>query len=263
MAILEKLPAGGELSRAYSGLAAAAMMEDEAEKAIDGGFARSSSPSESGTRQSLVHALNSVGVVEIDRGDHAGREKLERSLSIAKQEDLTTDAGRAYINLSGALARRHEWALADPYIAAGTEYCRDRGLEAWERNLVACRAGSELAQGRWDAAAETADSILSGPPSSVIGPRDDALRVRALVQARRGRPDTGYCSTKRWRSRRPWASYSYSPRSPRQGRRSHGSTARPRRSRRRPTPPSRVHSTWASRPPSASFGLAPPSRDRR
>ena len=191
VAILEKLPAGRELARAYGGLAAEAMMEDEAEEAIEWGLRAIELAERVGDTQSLVHALNSVGVIELGRGEPAGREKLERSLMLSKEEDLTTDAGRAYINLSGALARRHEWALADPYIVAGIEYARDRGLEAWERHLVAVKAESELGQGRWEAAAATADSILSTPSDSVIAHRFDCLRVRALVEARRGEPGYG------------------------------------------------------------------------
>ena len=46
----------------------------------------------------------------------------------------------------------------------------------------------ELAFGRWDEAAATAETILAGPRSDVIGPRSDALATLALVRARRGDP---------------------------------------------------------------------------
>jgi hypothetical protein len=48
----------------------------------------------------------------------------------------------------------------------------------------------ELALGRWDEAAATAETILGGPRGEVIGPRSDALVTLALVRARRS--DPGY-----------------------------------------------------------------------
>jgi DNA-binding CsgD family transcriptional regulator len=50
-------------------------------------------------------------------------------------------------------------------------------------------AENQLARGLWDQAAESATSVIDAPPSWQIGPIFDALRVRALVRARRGDPD--------------------------------------------------------------------------
>jgi DNA-binding CsgD family transcriptional regulator/tetratricopeptide (TPR) repeat protein len=188
VALLEQVPPGRELARAYASVSQLAMFADEAEATFEWGLRAIDLAERVGDTESLVNALNNVGLVEMIRGYPSGREKLERSLALAKQEDLTTDAGRAYINLTAACARRREWRLADRYIAEGIEYCRDHGLEAWLNHLIAGRAESELVQGRWDDAAATADAILSGPPSSVIGPRTDGLMVLALVRARRGEP---------------------------------------------------------------------------
>ena len=57
----------------------------------------------------------------------------------------------------------------------GIEYTRKDGLEAWLKCLIGQRAAVELALGRWDDAATTAQSILDGPRDQVIGPRFDAL----------------------------------------------------------------------------------------
>jgi ATP/maltotriose-dependent transcriptional regulator MalT len=111
---------------------------------------------------------------------------LERGLMLARREEITTEAGRSYINLAAALGRRREWKAADLYIEPGIEYCRERGLEAWLNHLIAGKSESELAQGRWEDATATASSILTGPQSSVVAPRCDALIVLALVHARRG-----------------------------------------------------------------------------
>jgi DNA-binding CsgD family transcriptional regulator/tetratricopeptide (TPR) repeat protein len=183
---LEQGPAGRELARAYASLAQLSMFADEAEETVEWGLRAIELAERLGDTEALVHALNSVGTIELARGNPAGREKLERSLTLATQEELTTDVGRAYINLVAAFARRLEWTVADRYIGPGIEYCRERGLEAWQGHLVAGKAESDLVHGRWEDAAATADSILSGPPSSVVGPRFDSLIVLALARARRG-----------------------------------------------------------------------------
>jgi DNA-binding CsgD family transcriptional regulator/tetratricopeptide (TPR) repeat protein len=186
VAVLEQVPPGRELARAYGSLSHVSMLADESEETVEWGLRAIELAERVGDTQALVHALNNVGVVELSSGDPAGREKLERSLALAEQAGLVTDAGRAYINLTATLARRQEWAEADRYIEAGIEYCRDHGLEAWLNNLTAGKAESELFQARWEDAAATADAILNGPPSAVVSSRFDALTVLGLVRARRG-----------------------------------------------------------------------------
>ena len=190
VAALEQLPPGPELARAYGALSQVSMLGDDADGTVEWGLRAIELAERIGDTEALVHALNDVGTIELVRGNPAGREKLERSLTLARQHELVTDVGRAYINLAAAHARCRQWTLADLYIGPGIEYCRDHGLEAWMSCLVAAKAESALNQGRWDEAAATGDSILSSPPSSVIAPRFDALIVVALVRARRG--DAGY-----------------------------------------------------------------------
>jgi tetratricopeptide (TPR) repeat protein len=189
VAVLEQVPPGRELARAYGALSQVSMFADESEETAQWGMRAIELAERVGDTEALVHALNNVGMTELLRADPAGREKLERSLALAKQEDLETDVGRAYINLVAGLGRRREWALADRYIGPGIEFCRERGLEAWMNHLLAGKAESELVQGRWDDATDTATSILTGPPSSVAGPHFDALVLLALVRARRGDPE--------------------------------------------------------------------------
>jgi DNA-binding CsgD family transcriptional regulator len=180
------VPAGRELARAYACLSQLSMFADEVGETVEWGMHAIDLAERLGDTEALVHALNNVGTIQLMRGNPVGRERLERSLTLARQEDLTTDVGRAYINLVAALGRRREWRLADRYIGPGIDYCRERGLEAWELHLVAEKAKLELVQGHWVDAAATAGSILSGPPTSVVGPRFEALIICALVRARQG-----------------------------------------------------------------------------
>ena len=186
--LLEQLPPSRELARAYSALSHACMLANETEETVLWGERAIALAERVGDTEALVNALNNVGTNELNRGLAAGRVKLERSLALARQAGLGPDVGRAYINLVGALARHHEWAQAERYLDPGIAYCREHGLEAWLKCLVAGKAGARLAQGDWDDAAELAASILNAPPDSVVGSRHEALLVLALVRARRGDP---------------------------------------------------------------------------
>ncbi|MBV8733515.1 MAG: hypothetical protein JO120_01915, partial [Solirubrobacterales bacterium] len=186
--LLEQAPPGPELARAYVGVAGIHVRADEAGPAATWSARASALAERIGDAKTTVDSLNLLGTLELARGVPEGRVKLERSLELAKQGGLATEAGMAYINLVSALHRRREWALADRYIASGTDYCREQGLETWLSYMVASRAESELARGRWSEAAATAGSILDAPPNPVPGPRYVALLALALVRARRGKP---------------------------------------------------------------------------
>jgi DNA-binding CsgD family transcriptional regulator len=187
---LEQVAPGHELARAYGGLSQSAMFADRVDEAIAWGTQAIELAERVGDTEALVFALNNVGTVELGEGNHAGREKLERSREIADAAGLDQDVGRADINLAAMCIRLRDWATVDACTERGIEYCRGRGMDAWMDHLVAGRAESRLAQGHWSEAAELALSIVDGRPASIVGPRHEALCVLALVRARRG--DPGY-----------------------------------------------------------------------
>ena len=188
--VLEQSPPGVALARAYSALAGLSMLTFDPAPTLEWGAKAIALAGEIGDREALVHALNNVGTVELNFGNPGGQAKLERSLELARQWRLGTDAGRAYINLSEGLRHRGRWSEALAWIERGIEYTRELGLEAWLKCLIGGQAAVELALGRWDDAAATADAILAGPRDQIIAPRFDSLIVLALVRARRG--DPGY-----------------------------------------------------------------------
>jgi DNA-binding CsgD family transcriptional regulator len=187
--LLEQCDRGADLARAYSALSHASMLRDETEDTILWGERAIALAERVGDTEALVNALNDVGTNALARGDGSGRDQLERSLALAREAALGPDVGRAYINLVAVLSWRREWAAAERFLEAGIAYCREEGLEAWLKCLIALRAHARLELGDWDEAAELATSILRGPPDSIVGPGHEAMLVLALVRARRGDPE--------------------------------------------------------------------------
>ena len=186
--VLEQGPPGADQARAYSTLAGMAMVDYDYELAVSAGAKAIAIAQEVDDVEGLVNALNMVGTAEMVFGNPAGLAKLERSLELARQAHLGTDAGVAYINLGLVLIHNSRWREALVWIERGIGYTRELGLEAWLKCLISERALVELALGRWDDAAATAQTILDGPRDQIIEPRTNALIALGLVRARRGDP---------------------------------------------------------------------------
>jgi DNA-binding CsgD family transcriptional regulator/tetratricopeptide (TPR) repeat protein len=188
--LLDPLPHGAELARAYSCMSEATALCSEAEQTIKWGTLGAALAERVGDAEALALALNSLGAIRMSQGHPDGREQLERSLDVARRADLPIEVGRAYLNLSFGLASGRDWATADMYIAAAIDYCRAHGLEAWLRYALCGQAESHLVRGRWAEAAEAAATVVDAPPSAVVGPRIWALCLLGLVRARRGDPES-------------------------------------------------------------------------
>ncbi|MEA2168564.1 MAG: hypothetical protein QOF76_1864, partial [Solirubrobacteraceae bacterium] len=186
--VLEALPPGKELARSYALLAGAYMNLDRAGPALTW----SARALELGDRlddpETMVRGLNYAGAMRLARGEDAGLEQLLRSIALAIEHGRDTDVGLGYINLGGALGRRRAWRIADPHIAEGIAFCRERGLEAWAACVEGWRGWSLLAQGRWSEAADAAWPLLEYTLPGVPDARFCALVTLGSVRARRGDP---------------------------------------------------------------------------
>jgi DNA-binding CsgD family transcriptional regulator len=84
------------------------------------------------------------------------------------------------------LYRRYDIAL--DHLAAGLEYCTERGLDTFRLYLLGSRARLELDLGRWDAAADSAGLVLGDPRSAQLA-RTWALATLGLLRSRRDEAD--------------------------------------------------------------------------
>jgi DNA-binding CsgD family transcriptional regulator len=185
VAVLSELRPDRELAIAYCNLS---MLCEDSEEAIAWGRRALELAEDLGDDEIVVEALRSFGLAEVQAGERGGVETLERALALAEERRLVSQVGRVFNNLviSGVWIR--DYVLADRYLDAGFEYCGEHGLELYRLYMLAHRARSELDQGRWATAAESAALVLRVPRAATT-PRILALVVLGLVRARQGDPD--------------------------------------------------------------------------
>ena len=185
--VLEQLPPGPELARAYNAMAAVLGVVGDGE-ALRWGEKALELAEQVGCLDAIGDTLNIVGTAELGRGNLEGLVKLDRSRELAEQAGDELGVVRAYMHPAVALAARREWVLADRYIEPGLVFCRERGLEGWEGWLTTLAAEAALARGRWDEAVSIAATILAWPAGGFSDFRVSALVISARVRARRGEP---------------------------------------------------------------------------
>jgi DNA-binding CsgD family transcriptional regulator/tetratricopeptide (TPR) repeat protein len=173
VSLLEKLPPGRELAQAYATLAAScdrgsrgAEAEQWAQRALE-------LAERFGDEPTAIKALNVIGV--------------DQALERARRAGLPWHVCEALTILAGGALYACRYREADRYLREGLACCEERGIELSQLYLLAFRARSELDQGRWTEAADTAETVLAIHRTST-SPRIWSLCVLALVRARRGDP---------------------------------------------------------------------------
>ncbi len=141
-----------------------------------------------GDAATAADARVTIGSVELRRNPSLGRQLLETAAADLREAGLKEQAARALNNLGGYGADVHDHALANHFLPAALQYCIDHTLDLWRINVLALLSRSQLDQGRWTEAADTATWLLEDPRESPW-PQHEALLVLALVRARRGDPD--------------------------------------------------------------------------
>jgi DNA-binding CsgD family transcriptional regulator/tetratricopeptide (TPR) repeat protein len=185
--LLEGLQPGPELAMAYSNLAQLRMLAGDTHATVAWGGRAVELAELLGRTDILAHALNNVGTAEALAGRAGGHAKLERSLALARAANLEEHVARALNNLASTAVAQRDYPLAGRWHAEGIAYCTEHDLDSWRLSMLAERADTDLAQGRWTAATDAAEAVLRDPRSPPVV-RVDALVVLGRVRARRGDP---------------------------------------------------------------------------
>lgn len=185
--VLETLPPGRELAWAYSNCSQVHMLANDVESTLVWGRKALALAIRLGDTEIQSHALNNIGTIKLAVGDASGRHDLEQALEMSLAGGFEEHVARAYTNLTTMTVRRRDYAYAEPCLKQGIGYCEEHDLDSWGRYMMAHRAELSLALGRWEAAAEDADTIMQSPASAPVI-KIPAQAVLGRLRARRGDP---------------------------------------------------------------------------
>ena len=186
--VLESLPAGHELAKAYCERADLDMESHENESAIK--FARRAIALAEIRMDHLIVSMASsvLGMSRVILGDDSGWGDLERCLRLALANGFQEQAARAYTNLSAMAVSRRRYDEAARFLSSGIAYCEERDLDFLLPYMLAYRARLKFEQGNWLGASEDAEAVLRHPRTTPIT-RIPALRTLGHLRIRRGDPD--------------------------------------------------------------------------
>ncbi len=184
---LEPLGASHELAMALSNHAQLEMLAEATAAAVAWGERAIAMAVGLEDEDVRIHALNNVGTALALAGDPEGWERLEESLRRALAGGFDEHAARAYTNLASAAVTQRETARAEVWLAAGIAFCSDRDLDSWRLYMTGWRARAALESGRFAAAADDAEWVVSRPGVAPVS-RLSALVVLGLVRLRGGDP---------------------------------------------------------------------------
>ncbi len=185
--MLEALPPGPELARAYSNLCHVLTLDDRYDEAIPWGERAIDLARSLGQEEIALHAMSSVATAKLLMGDESGRTLLEENVRSAERAGLDNQAAQSLFNLARSAVGERRHQVAAPYLEEGLAYCAVRDLDFFRLYMLTWRAYSLLQQGLWAEAEELAEEVRSHslPTSAAI--RGIAVAaVLGTIRARRG-----------------------------------------------------------------------------
>ena len=190
VAVLESVPPGAELAKAYENTAFLHRMNADLVTArvwtVRGRTLAHELELPDGKVLDWVEGAGAL--LNLASGSDRGVEEVEQRIAIARHGGRDDEAAGLTLVLVMTLAFRKPLSLARRHIEEGLVLARNVGHDLAHVYLLAFRSRLELNDGHWDDAAESAQLALGERFVSTF-PRTVALVTLALVRARRGDPD--------------------------------------------------------------------------
>jgi DNA-binding CsgD family transcriptional regulator len=172
---------------AFSNMSQLKMLFDQSAECISWGEKAIAIALEVDDEETLSHALNNVGSVQmnIQSSKQKGIELLQQSLEIALKNSFHEHAARAYSNIASNGVEMKNYVFANKILDEGIHYCEERDLDSWRSNMLSLKASLSFDTGDWKKAYSIADNLLKNEyqiPSFTI----NALIVAATIKIRKG-----------------------------------------------------------------------------
>jgi DNA-binding CsgD family transcriptional regulator/tetratricopeptide (TPR) repeat protein len=184
VALLETLPPSRELAAAYRQLAHNCTAASRLDEARDWAARSLALAEEFDDVEGQVRALGQLGAIDYFRD---GREKLDRSIDLARRNGLFEALGRVMVHRAGCEVGALSFDTARKTLDDALRHCGDHGLDLYTYYLRSFEAALQFRLGNWDQAADDAEAVLRMHRASTR-PRMDALAILARLRARRGDP---------------------------------------------------------------------------
>ena len=186
VSLLEQLPAGHEVARAYAMAATVNLLGEDLEATEAWARRALDVATGLGDRETCLSARCSLGAIAALHRRPDGVDELERCLALAQEAGLENHVGRTYVLLGMAGCRERSLERMERCVEPALAYCEERDLDVWARMLLAMRSWIALERGDWDRAADIARLVLMEECTlSCL----QAHVVLGLLRARRGDPD--------------------------------------------------------------------------
>jgi ATP/maltotriose-dependent transcriptional regulator MalT len=185
---LEALPPSANLAMAYNSRSLLAVNRGWDREALEFGQRALKLAREVGDRVAESHALCNIGGALLGSNDRAGYQALERSLTLAREEQLEDQVGRAYRTMLFYSVLIHDFSRAQQLFQEGVEYCEERGIFSHSAYIRAYYTTCELDRGEWTEAARMATELLRSSAVMGVQQRVTVMTTLALVRLRRGDP---------------------------------------------------------------------------
>jgi DNA-binding CsgD family transcriptional regulator len=165
-------------------------LSDQSTECIAWGEKAMSIARELSDEETLCHAMNNVGTIQmlILETSGQGMDLLQQSLAIALKYSYHDHIARAYCNMAGAICTVKDYGNAKKVLDEGISYCEERDLDAYTLYLLSWRARLNVETGYWKEALDIAESLLR-MESQAVAVKITALSVVAKIKIRRGELD--------------------------------------------------------------------------
>jgi ATP/maltotriose-dependent transcriptional regulator MalT len=185
--LLESLPPTRQLAAAYRIQAHLRMLDRDHQLAVRFGRKAIELATRFQDDATLAAAELVVGSAMLVTGDEEGRPHLDRSLVLARQANLDSLVGLAYLNLGSSYGEQYRFAEAERHLTEGLDYTGDCDLDHAGHYMRAWLALTRLYQGRWSEASDLATAVVELPRVAAVS-RIMALAALGRVRVRRGDP---------------------------------------------------------------------------
>ena len=188
VAVLEELPPGPALARAYHVRASLRMLDRDTDAAISWGMRTIELATALGEQLVLASAHTTVAASFMLQGRPDYVEHFERSTELAREHGLHVQHANAHVNRGSGAGELYRFDEAERYLNLALQIAERHDLESQASYARAWLALTLVYLGRWDEAGAFVERTLGRTSASTIA-RIMALIALGRLRVRRGDPE--------------------------------------------------------------------------